>query len=173
MQRLYKNHLCTTRIAIFKVITHKPFRIFVADFGKTPKPLVDGHIIKTTDTHLETLVQSNISHPKILSLIDEKNQHIKRNINTRDVKVINRQLPNTREDHCDGDKKTIAADNVDIGVDEKYHPEIRRIIKWHERLRSGQVGQVNCTQHVMVLITDEHPLKSAPYRTRPKTRGLD
>lgn len=52
-----------------------------------------------------------------------KKQYRKRNINTRDVKGIDRQLAHAQDARCGEDEELITANDAELGVDKKYHLE--------------------------------------------------
>ena len=51
--------------------------------------------------------------------------------------------------------------------------EIRAMLKQHESLWSGKLGEISATKHHIRLIEGARPFKSAPYRAGPKTRELE
>lgn len=65
--------------------------------------------------------------------------------------------------------------DVDIHLDIKHEEEneIRNMLRKHEKMCSGQSGQINATVIGIDLVPDAEPFNSAPYVTGPKTRELD
>lgn len=51
----------------------------------------------------------------------------KRSKSTSDIDVINKHLSDAREDYGSKADETINGDNVKLGVDEKHHPETRKM----------------------------------------------
>ena len=47
------------------------------------------------------------------------------------------------------------------------------MLRKHESLWDGTLGDINITQHAIYLIPDARPFKSAPYRVGPKQRELE
>lgn len=84
--------------------------------------------------------------------------------------VTNKHLEDVREAVVGKADDTIDADNVTISVDEKYHPEIRKMLHKHNKPWSGWLGNVNITQHKSNLIPGALLFKSAPYQAGQKAR---
>lgn len=71
------------------------------------------------------------------------------------------------------DDETTDSDNVKLGVDEKYHREIRNMLRNHNELWSARLGNVNILQHRIDPIPGAHPLKSTLNNAGPKTEQLE
>ena len=102
-----------------------------------------------------------------------RDSYKKRTVNVKDIDTINQHLADSRESHAGKDEKPVTAETVELHVDEKYHPTIRKMLKKHESLSSGELGKINTVQHRIDLIPGARPFKSAPYRAGPKTRELE
>lgn len=51
--------------------------------------------------------------------------------------------------------------------------EVRNVLRKPERIWFGQLGYIKATEMQIDLVPDANPLKSAPYRSSPKTRALE
>lgn len=60
-------------------------------------------------------------------------------------------------------------DTVEIGVQYEYHENLRQMWRKHERMLDGSLGEMKVTEHQIYLLPDTNQLKSAPYRSGPKT----
>ena len=119
------------------------------------------------------MVESEISHGELLG-ITETTHYKKRDIDTKDIETINKHLADLREaEHGKDEEKPITAETVELGVDKTYHKAIREMLRDHEHLWDGTMGQINITQHAIDLVPGARPFKSAPYRAGPKTRELE
>ena len=191
--RMYDTHLCLAGNGIAQVNPGKEFQILVANFGNHPKRLTAGQRIATAKPHPTSIVESKISHAELFGLTDaedqpstdgtnskdesetnQPNEYRKRNYNARDAAVINKHLADLRESHMSDDETPVKAEDIDISdVDEKYHEEIRAMLKKHETIWNGKLGHINVLDHNIELVNGARPFKSPPYRAGPKTRELE
>ena len=119
------------------------------------------------------MVESEISHGELLG-ITETTYYKKRDIDTKDIETINKHLDDLREaEHGKAEEMPVTAETVELGVDKTYHKAIREMLRGHEHLWNGTMGQINITQHTIDLVPGARRFKSAPYRAGPKTRELD
>lgn len=132
-----------------------------------------GQAIARTTNHPTTRLASTLTHGELLGVLDHKNAYRKRNNNTRDIAVINRQLGDAREAHLGDDETPIMAETVPLGVEEQYHPTIPKMLKKHDAMWSGKLGEINITKHTISLKPGARPFKSATYRAGPQTRELE
>ena len=125
--------------------------------------------------HPTQIIESNTTHGEFLGIVDDTQHYRKRDISTKDVDVINRHLADAREASEFGkraDETEITVDNIALGVDNKHHDSIRKMLRKHEEMWTGELGTIHVTEHNIDLIPDARPFKSAPYRAGPKTREL-
>ena len=62
---------------------------------------------------------------------------------------------------------------VELSLTEGKEDKIRAMLKQHEKLWSGKLGEIMSTKHSIRLIEGARPSKSAPYRGGLKTRELE
>lgn len=62
----------------------------------------------------------------------------------------------------------IRAEDVELHVEQKHHPEIHLMLRKYRDMWEGRVGKVNDAYHHINLITGARSFKSAPYREGPK-----
>ena len=67
----------------------------------------------------------------------------------------------------------ITVETVELDVERADHEKIRRMLRKHESLWDGTMGEINITKHSIDLIPGARPFKSSPYRAGPKTRELE
>ena len=126
----------------------------------------------TVEIHPTNLAESHVTHGALLG-ISEETHYKKRPLNVRDIETINKHLADAREAHAGKDEEPITADTVELHVDNKYHLKIRNMLRKHESLWAGQLGNINITEHSIDLVAGARPFKSAPYRAGPKSRELE
>ena len=71
------------------------------------------------------------------------------------------------------DKPVTAADINLEDVEKKYHSDIRSMLKRHEEMWSGKLGEIKVSEHHIDLVPGARPAKSHPYRAGPKARELE
>ncbi len=173
--RLYRNHTCLASNGVAEVEADKPFNVLVANFGNHPKQLALGQVVATAYANPTDLVESTISHAELLGLCDDKAamRYRKRNADARDETVINNNLRDLRSSHMGEDEKPVTADDIDLsGVDKSYHQRIRAMLRKHESMWSGQLGEITVTEHHIDLKPDARPHKAQPRRAGLKEREL-
>ncbi len=181
--RLYQNWLCLAATGVAQVQPGKPFDILVANFSEEPVTLSKGLRVATATVHPKRLRESKISHgemlgvftdEEILSLNLETTKYQKRgDLNAKDPDQIDRHLADAREAHMDADEKPVTADDLDLSdVDAKHHAAIRKMMRKHEDMWSGKLGNITVTEHTIDLVPGARPARSAPFRAGPKEREL-
>ncbi len=173
--RLYRNHTCLASNGVAEVEADKPFKVLVANFGDYPKQLAQGQVVATAYANPTNLVESTISHAELLGLCDDKEamRYRKHNANARDESVINDYLRDLRSSHMGEDEKPVTADDIDLsGVPKSYHKRIRTMLRKHESMWSGQLGEITVTEHHIDLKPGARPYKAQPRRAGLKEREL-
>ena len=186
IQKLYDNHMCLSGAGIANVTEGRTFRILVANFGEHPKTLLENQHIANASLHPTSIVESTISHAQFLGLVPDAppyqteqngptkpSMFRKREQSAKDPALINKHLADLRESHMEKDETPVTAEDVPLDVDEKYHPAIRGMLKKHEDMWLGKLGNINVTEHAIDLIPGARSFKSPPYRAGPKTRELE
>ena len=173
-ERLLSKHNCSAATGVNHVHPDKEFRVLDANFSRHPVHLIQGQCIATAEDHPHSLTETDISHEEMLGIAEADNMYRKRDYNAKDINLINQHLADAREAILGEDaEEPITADTVELGVDEKLQPEIRKMLRKHEHLWSGKLGKISVAQHHINLIPGARPFKSAPYRAGPKTRELE
>ena len=184
LPKLYTNQLCMIGNGIAQVIPGKSFKILVANIGHQPITLLKGQKIARAEPHPTSVVESDIMLAEMLGIAEEepstdvkmKNTYRKRPglQSGHDAELINKHLADLRESHMEQDEKPVTAEDIPLDdVDPKYHETIRRMLKKHEQMWLGQLGEINVTEHTIELKSDAKPFKSPPFRAGPKTRELE
>lgn len=62
------------------------------------------------------------------------------------------------------------AETVPLSVDEKQHTDIQKMLMKNESMWTGELGHINVISHVIDLIRETRPFRSARYREGTKTR---
>ena len=69
------------------------------------------------------------------------------------MNLINKHLEDARNAAVDqSDEVPITADNVELHVDENFHPQIRNMLRKHEKIWEGRLGKITATTHRIELI---------------------
>ena len=139
----------------------------VANFGNKPVTILKGQRVATTDPHPSSIIETNLSHGEVFGIEEnEKLSYRKRNLNARYIALINKHLADLRESHMQEDETPMTAEDIDLSeVSEEYHEEIRKMLRKHETMWSGKLGNINITEHSIELKDGSKPFKSAPYRS--------
>ena len=173
--RLYKTHNCAACNGIAQVEPNKPFKIMVTNFGTNPVLIRKDQRVAVADPHPTSITESNITHGEVFGINEkDKQSYKKRQMSARDTELINKHLADLRESHMKEDEAPMTADDIDLSeADEQYHDQIRSMLRKHESMWSGKLGEINIAQHSIELKEDAKPFKSAPYRSGPKNRELE
>ena len=90
------------------------------------------------------------------------------------VSTINQYLSKLQKTKEETIKETMRAEEVPLEeVPEEYHQRIRKMLKKHESMWLGELGEISVTEHSIDLVPGARPFKSAPYRAGPKARELE
>lgn len=81
--------------------------------------------------------------------------------------------PSCRKPTRGGDETLTLAKDIEFGVDEKYHTKNRGMLKKHESMWYGQLGEISAVEHPFDFGFEARPFRSAPRRAGPKTRELE
>ena len=177
VQKLYSSKMCLTGNGIAQVQPGKEFGIFIANFGDTPVQLKTGHKVGTAQPHPKWIREAtSTTHGEILGIINEskENSYKKRQIDAKDVTIINDYLAKLRESQQEKSEKIIRVEDISLeDVPKRHHEAIRSMLKNHEKIWLGELGEISVTEHSIDLKTGSRPFKSAPYRTAPKARELE
>lgn len=91
-------------------------------------------------------MENTITHDKLLGAVETKTFYKKRNKNTRYMNVISKDIADAWESTVRKVHESIDTEKVKLGVDEKYHPETRKMLRKHNDRWSGTLGNVNIMQ---------------------------
>lgn len=112
-------------------------------------------------------------HAEAFELVNKETVKLywKRNHDVRDASIINEYLRNLRNSHMEAEDKPVRTDDITLDdVDPKYHAEIRAMIRKHQEMWNGCLGEVTITKHKIDLVEGPRPVKARPYRQRTKER---
>lgn len=87
--------------------------------------------------------------------------------------MINKHLADAREATFGKSDESVNAENVKLGVDEKPHPEIRKMPPKHNYIWLGRLRNVNISQNCIDLIHGARTFQYIPYRAGKKNRELE
>jgi len=167
--KLYERHECLAGTGVYQATPGKPFNIMIANFAKHPFVLTSNQTVAHCDDHTTALAESDMSHAELFGIVEDDTKYRKRDFNAKDVNLINKHLEDARNAAVDqSDDTPITADNVELHVDKKYHPKIRKMLRKHEKIWEGRLGKITATTHRIDLIPGARPFKSAPYRAGPR-----
>ena len=182
--KLFNNHICMIGNGIAQVTPGEPFKILVANFSNHTVTLLKNQKVATAEAHPTSIMETEATLADMLGMTKEEpssqedvqtnNTYRKRKMNARDTELINKHLADLRESHMEKDDQPITAKDIPLDdVNQEYHEEIREMLKEHERMWLGELGEINVTEHSIDLIPNARPFKSPPFRAGPKTRELE
>ncbi len=180
-QQMLEAHSCLAGYGVAQVSPGRPFKILIANFGDQPTTLLRNQTVAKAKPHPTSIKESNISHGELLGILKEgtpsgeskTNTYRKRNVDARDAETINKHLADMREAHMGSEESPTTAEDIELDVEEKYHSTIRTMLKKHESMWNGKLGDINVVEHSIDLVPGARPFKSQPYRAGPKTRELE
>lgn len=105
----------------------------MADFSSKTVYLTECQAVEKAVEHPVALIERKITHAEMLCVVETKNFYNKRNKSNRDIDAINKHLADAREAEVSKADETINY-NVKIGVDEKCHHEIGKLLRKHKNL---------------------------------------
>ncbi len=180
LPRVFNDHLCLAATGIAQVEPRKRFRILVANVGKQPHTFDAGQRIAKAEPHPSTIFESNISHAELFGLTEETsrpqaitNKYRKRDLHAKDESLINKHLSDLRESHMEDDDEPTRARDIPLpDLPRQYEPRVREMLRRHEDMWLGKLGNITVTEHAFDLVPGARPFKSPPFRAGPKTREL-
>ncbi len=181
--KLLHNQLCAVGNGIAQVTPGIPFKVLMANFGKGPITFLKGQKVANAESHPTSVVETDLMLAEMLGIavehegndvsIDGSNTYRKRKITTKSVDTINQHLADLRESHMEQDEEPITADKIPLDeVPENLRCRVRQMLKKHEQMWLGKLGEINVTEHGINLKPDAKPFKSPPFRAGPKMREL-
>ena len=96
-QQLFSKQTCPVKTGVHKVKGGILLRIIIANFGISPLKLFLGDNVATVKEQNNHLVDSDISHGKLLGIVSGDTHYKKRDININDIYTINLHLVDLRE----------------------------------------------------------------------------
>ena len=171
---LFQRYQCAVATGVHQPEPDKPFGVFVANFSSKPVTLSLNQVVATTEEHPAALLETDIAHGDMLGIVDSGTKYRKRDHNAKDVNLINKHLADAREAALkEEDETPVTASNLELKMTDGKEEQIRAMLRKHESLWSGKLGEISATKHHIRLIEGARPFKSAPYRAGPKTRELE
>ena len=102
------------------------------------------------------------------------NSYKKRQIDEKSLDTINQYLSKLQESKEETTDKKMRVEHIPLEeVSEEYHQQIREMLKKHEAMWLGGLGEITVTEHAIDLVPDARPFKSPPYRASPQGRKLE
>lgn len=151
-EKLFNNTMCFVGTEFTQVTPKKDFRILIANVDKFPRTFTKGQKIIISSEHPNAMKESSITHGEVLRVAVES-LYRRRPCDAKAEDVINKSLAKNREELFGETKEApITSETVPLSVEDKYHPAIRKMLKKHEYLWSGELGHINVTSHPIVLI---------------------
>lgn len=174
-RKLYETRQCVASHGIAHIEPRQQINIMIANFGNKPITLLRGQRVATANPQPAAIAESNISHAQIFGIeSDAKQIYRKRDFNARDTALINQYLADSRNSHMNEEEKPVTAEDIELSeVEQKYHPRIREMLKRHEAMWNGRLGEIKVAEHAIDLKEGAKPFKSAPYRSGPTARQLE
>ena len=111
----------------------------------------------------------------MLGIVEETpgNSYKKRQIDARSLDTINQYLSKLQESKEEATDKKMRVEDIPFeDISEEYHQQIREMLKKHEAMWLGGLGEINVTEHAIDLVPDARTFKSPPYRASPQGRKL-
>lgn len=93
----------------------------------------------------------------------------KRNIDPKNIDTITLHLVDQLESHMSAEEMPTTAEEIKIDVAPYKEASVRDMLRKHERIWSGQLGEIKPTELRVDLKPDAKPLKSPPHGGGPKT----
>lgn len=72
------------------------------------------------------------------------------------------------------EEKPVTTEDIDLSdADQKHHRSIRTMMKRHEKMWVGSLGNITVTEHHIEMVTDARAVKYQPYRSGTRTRQIE
>lgn len=156
--RIFDSNMCLVGTGVTQLTPNTELRVLFAYLGKNPKTLTEGQTIATAVEHPTAMMGAPITHGEVLGVAVEK-LYRKSLCHAKSENVINRALSNNREQvFGEAEEKPITAETVPLGLESKYHPEIRKVLNKHESMWLGQLGEIKVTTLSIDLIPGKRQL---------------
>ena len=105
------------------------FRVLIANFARHTVRLKAGQTVDIASHHPTAMAEADISHAGLLGITTNNTNYSKWQVDVKDINTINEQFPDNRESHTLNDRKPVTAVTIELSVDEKYEPRIRKMLK--------------------------------------------
>lgn len=83
-------------------------------------------------------------------------------MNTRDEITINLHLTDKHQEGMEKDERPPTADGISFREDPCYLNALRTMLMKHERILSGEIGEITITEHRIDLVPNARTFMSAP-----------
>lgn len=174
--KLFTNQICLVPARVSNVVSGKPFQVLFSNFGSKPVGLFLLRSIAKATVHAENLVESHITHRKMVRCIPKETPNgkiRKHHIYPKNIDAINKHLANQREIHMATDEKPTTAEDIKIYVPRDKEDAVLNMLWNHGKIWSGQISEIKATKLKTNLKLDANPFKYPQYQAIPKTRALD
>lgn len=119
----------------------------VDNFSSLLITLIPNQHVAKVDDHLNSLIESNISHGQMLRILDTSTtKYCEREYEAKDINLINKHLADECEAACgQEDEKPITADIVELGIDSSLQHKVLSMLRKHEAIWSENLGEITAT----------------------------
>lgn len=125
--------------------------------------------VVTTADHPDTIIESNITHSKMLRIAESDSKYLKSDMMVCNIDIVNQHFGDARHATLrDKYEVPITSENVSIHAPKEFQPRIYTLLRKHEHLWSGQLGHIHATMHPIYPIPGSRPFKSTPCSAEPK-----
>ncbi len=176
IDKLYSSRLCLAGNGIAQVESGKNFGIFLANFGDQPQIIKAGTKIVVAKPHPKWIKESSYSHSDILGIVEEgpDNSYKKRQMDAKNLDTINQYLTKLQKSQEESTENKMKVEDINLDeIPEEYHEQIRNMLKKHESMWLGGLGEISVIEHTIEFTPEARPFKSPPYRASPKARELE
>ena len=91
-------------------------------------------MVAKAEDHPSNITEADISHGEVLGIMTDTTRYRKRDTDDRDIETINKHLADAKEAHAGVDETPTKADKIELKVYERYHTDIRNMLRKHENM---------------------------------------
>ena len=181
--KLYDDHQLLTSNGVANVESNNPFRILLANLGRSPKTLAKNQVMATLLSNPTIAVPT---HVLLADVVDEgKETPSGTCAGTEERGSNNNTTFRFKTDNTDNSHKlgtTISAksasppslDEIDVGhVPPTHREKLRSLLQEISTMWDGSPGEVNTTEHHIDLVKSARLIASHPYRAAPRPREAE
>ena len=180
---LYEKQQCSVSNGIAQAEPLRPFRILCANFSKLHQRLVKNQVVAQALSHPTEVRESNVSFADALGLIDANESLSKHRTTATDKAsllsktidtITTKLLADERVSSAKNDEGKLSVEDIDLStVPREFHEEIREMLRKHEDMWSGHLGEIGAVRHRIEVQVGAKPIAVPPFRAGPKQRELE